>query len=64
MIPNERGTRRALSQLKAKEGVAAHARPIISEAKFAGRNSGLEIMANDLKVFDDGISAHKSKKEI
>jgi hypothetical protein len=32
----------------------------MSEARFAGRNSGLEITANDLKVFDDGISAHES----
>jgi hypothetical protein len=63
MIPNERATRKALSQLKAKEGVAAHAKPIISEARFAGRNSGLEMTTSDLKVFDEGISAHKSKKE-
>jgi hypothetical protein len=62
MIPNERATRRALSQLNTKEDDIAHARPIISEARFAGRNSGLEITSNDLKVFDDDISVHKFQK--
>jgi hypothetical protein len=50
IIANTRAAGIASPQIRSKGGLMLHAIPRTSEAELAGRNSGLETVANNLRV--------------